>query len=105
MIYSIHSQADKMPQDLQRKQAKMAALTGELADSWNILSMFPDAFAWGPVKFTGLQKQMPTCIGHPRETLGFIKAYFVRGDGVRLPLTKEQLLTFRPDALVHPEYR
>lgn len=61
----------------------------------------PDAFIHGRVIFSGIQKMLPL----PKQENGFIEAWFILGNGEKYNLNKMQLVAFKPDAIIHPDFK
>ncbi len=41
----------------------------------------------------------------PKQENGFIEAWFILGNGEKYNLNKMQLVAFKPDAIIHPDFK
>jgi hypothetical protein len=86
---------------IQEKQETVRELSRQLEKSMTIEQIWPEAFTTGmPVRLKGKQSMFP---GTSRK-VGFTVAYFECRDGRKYYLSREELMQFKPDAIVHPDY-
>ena len=87
---------------LQLKIDALKVLSRDLDNSLLIESIWPDAFKHGKVKFSGIQKHSYKFF---ESGLAFTQSWFIDGAGHKHYLTAEELKQFKPDALIHKDYK
>ncbi len=89
---------------LQDKIQQQSELARQLGKSLQIQDIWPDAYdSSQSVGLKGIQRQ--TLDKYNRRVLGFISARFSCRDGREYQLKKAELLSFKPDAVIHPEFK